>query len=153
MAKTDKTKVALGVGLGLAAAAAGAGYYFFGTPKGKVARKKAAKWADDLKADVVKKAKKLEKMDERAYRAIIDESTKAYERIKSIDKKDLGAAATELKKNWKHIEAEMNRVAKKDTKVVKKAVVSVTKKAVKAVAVAKKAAKAPAKKAAAKKKA
>lgn len=128
MKKTDKTKVALGVGLGLAAAAAGAGYYLFGTQSGKAARTKAAKWADELKADVVKKAKKLEKFDAKAYQTIIDESTKAFERMKSIDKADLKAAALELKKNWQHIEAEMKRVAKKETKVVKKAVAKVVKK-------------------------
>lgn len=134
MKKADKTKVAVGVGLGLAAAAAGAGYYLFGTQGGKVARKKASKWADDLKSEVVKKAKKLQKMDERAFHTIVDESTKAYERVKSINKDDLGAAAAELKSNWKHIEAEINRVAKKDTKVVKKAVAAAAKKVVKAVA-------------------
>jgi hypothetical protein len=134
MKKSDKTKVAVGVGLGLAAAAAGAGFYLFGTQSGKAARKKASKWADDLKSDVVKKAKKLQKMDERAFRTIVDESSKAYERIKSINKDDLGAAAAELKSNWKHIEAEITRVAKKDTKVVKKAVTVAAKKVVKAVA-------------------
>lgn len=133
MKKADKTKVAVGVGLGLAAAAAGAGYYLFGTQGGKVARKKAVRWADDFKGDVIKKAKKLEKMDERAFRTIVDESSKAFERVKSIDKKDLGAAAAELKKNWKNIEAEITRVAKKDTKVAKKVVKVVTKKVVKTV--------------------
>lgn len=145
MKKADKTKVAVGVGLGLAAAAAGAGYYLFGTQSGKVARKKAHKWADDLKTDVVKKAKKLQKMDEKAFHTIVDESTKAFERIKSIDKDDLGAAAKELKSNWKHIEAEISRVATKETKVAKKAVKTAAKKVVKAVA------KAAPKKAAAKK--
>lgn len=153
MKKSDKTKVAVGVGLGLAAAAAGAGYYLFGTPSGKTARKKASKWADELKLDVVKKAKKLQKMDERAFRTIVDESSKAFERVKSIDKDDLGDAAAELKKNWKHIEAEITRVAKRDTKVAKKVVKAATKKVVKAVkkAAPKKVVKAVAKKVAKKK--
>ena len=136
-AKAGTKKVALGVGLGLAAAAAGAGYYFFGTPSGKKAAKKAAKWTEDFKGDVIKKAKKLQKFDEQTYRTIVDESVKAYERVKSIDKNDLAGAAHELKQNWKHIEAEINRTSKKETKAVKKAVKKVAntaaKKVVKAV--------------------
>ncbi len=122
MKKTNKKKVALGVGLGLAAAAAaGAGYYFYGSKEATKHRKKVAKWAGDMKDDVVKRAKKLQKLDEKAYKAIVDESVKAYERVKSIDKADLAAAAAELKSNWKNVERELARVGKKEVKVIKKA--------------------------------
>lgn len=147
VSKKNKTKVALGVGLGLAAAAAaGAGYYFYGSPKGSAHRKKAAKWAGDLKTDVIKKAKKMQKFDERAFKVIVDESAKAYERLKSVDEKDVRAAAAELKANWKNVEKELSRVAKKSGGVAKKTV-----KAVKKSAKAVKKAAAPAKKTAKKK--
>ncbi len=62
MAKASKKKVALGVGLGLAAAAAaGAGYFFYGSKEAAKNRKKAAKWAQSLQADAMKKAKRLQK--------------------------------------------------------------------------------------------
>jgi hypothetical protein len=131
VSKKNKTKVALGVGLGIAAAAAGAGYYFYGSPQGSTHRKKAAKWAGDFKTDVIKKAKKLQKLDERAFRVIVDESAKAYERLKSVDESDVRAAALELKANWKNVENELSRVAKKSGGVAKKAV-KVAKKSVKA---------------------
>ncbi len=128
----SKKKVALGVGLGIAAAAAaGAGYFFFGSKEAAKHRTKAVKWAQTLHADALKKAKKLQKLDEKAWKTIVDESMSAYEKVKSIDKKDLANAAKELKSNWKHVNAELSRVASKETKVVKKA-------ATKAVSVGKK---------------
>jgi hypothetical protein len=137
----SKKKVALGVGLGLAAAAAaGAGYYFYGSKDSAKNRKKASAWAGKLKADVVKKAKRLEKLDQKAIKKIVDESARAYEKMKSIDRADLQGAAMELKSNWMNIQKELAKAGKKEVKVVKKA-------AKKAVATAKKVAKkAPAKK-------
>ena len=53
-AKGGNGKVAAGVGAGIAAAAAaGAGYYFYFSKEAKAHRKVAAKWATDLKRDVV----------------------------------------------------------------------------------------------------
>ncbi len=131
----SKKKIALGVGAGVAGVAAlAAGYYFFGATKAATNRKKAAKWATDLKADVVKHAKKMKAMDQKAYHAIVDEATKAYKTMKSIDAKDLAAAAAELKSNWDHLHAEVSRVAKKKSVVAKKAVAKAVKTVKKAVA-------------------
>ena len=151
MKKVNTKKVAAGVGLGLAAAAAGAaGFFFFGSKDAAKHRQKASAWSRKLHADVVKKAKSLKKLDEKAMRTIVDESTSAYAKVKSIDKADLAGAARELKSNWKHISAELSRVAKKDVKVVKKAAKAAVSKAKKTVS---KATKMPAKKVAKKKKA
>ncbi|OGZ08659.1 MAG: hypothetical protein A2942_02610 [Candidatus Lloydbacteria bacterium RIFCSPLOWO2_01_FULL_50_20] len=116
-------KKALGVGLGLAAAASalGAGYYFYGSKHAAGNRKKAARWANDFKAEVVKKAKKVKKLDERAFHAVVDEAMKAYGTVRSIDKADLRSLAAELKTNWKNVEREINRVAKSEKKVVGRA--------------------------------
>lgn len=147
MAKVNKTKVAVGVGLGLAAAAAaGAGYYFYGSKSAGANRKKAAKWATDLEAKVKQNAKKLQKLDKKAYAAIVDEATKAYLSVKSIDQNDLKSAALELKQNWNNVEAELTRTFKSGKSSAKKAVNRTAKKVV---TTAKKVAgtKAPAKKA------
>lgn len=124
MKRMNKKKVAVGVGLGLAAAgaAAAAGYYFYGSKHAAGNRKKAAVWANKLKADVLKNAKKAKKLDERAYHAIVNEAMKAYQNVRSIDKSDLRSAAGELKANWKAVEREINRVGKKEGKVAKRAV-------------------------------
>lgn len=142
MAKVNKKKVALGVGLGLAgAAAAAAGYFFYASKDAAKNRKKAHKWAADLKADVIKKAKAIEKLDEKAMKKIIAEASKAYESVASIDKKDLALAAAELKQNWMEVKKEVEKAGVKGAKTTKKVVK-------KAVSVAKKVtAKAPAKKA------
>ncbi len=139
MAKVNTKKVALGVGLGIAAAAAaaaGAGYYFYGSKDAKSNRKKVSKWAGDMEAQVISKAKKLKKLDEKAYKTIVDETMKAYTKVKSIDQDDLRGAALELKSNWKNVKKELDRVATSETTRAKGA----AKKAVKAVkkAVAKK---------------
>ena len=123
MAKVNKKKVALGVGLGLAAAGAalGAGYYFYGSKHAGGNRKKASKWASDFKAEVIKNAQKVQKLDERAYKVAVNEAMKAYGNIRSIDKRDLASLAQELKQNWKVIHREIDRVAKKEGKVAKRA--------------------------------
>ncbi|OGZ05208.1 MAG: hypothetical protein A2845_02715 [Candidatus Lloydbacteria bacterium RIFCSPHIGHO2_01_FULL_49_22] len=134
MAKVNKQKVAVGVGLGLAAAAAaGAGYYFYGSKDAGAHRKKAAKWVGDLEADVMKAAKKMKKLDQKAYAAIIDNATEVYGNMTSIKASDLDRAAVELKKNWKNVERELTRTAKKGGSVAKKAVQKTVKKAVKTV--------------------
>ena len=130
----SKKKVTLGVGLGLAAAAAaGAGYFFYGSKNASKNRLKASQWSKKLHADVLSKAKKLKKLDEKALRIIVDESTRTYNKVKSINKADLQSAAQELKSNWKNISTEIQRVAKKETKVVKKAAKSAVVKAKKVV--------------------
>ena len=134
--KKAQQKVAVNVGLGLAAAAAAAsaaGFYFFGSKDAEKNRKKVSKWAGDMKNDVVKNAKKLKKLDEKAYKAIVDESMKAYTSVKSIDKADLAAAAAELKKNWAHVKSEIVRVEKKGVKTSSAAVKKTVKKATSAV--------------------
>lgn len=134
------TKVALGVGLGLAAAAASAGaYYFYGAKGAAGNRKKAAKWADDMRADVLKKAKKLQKLDEKAYRAIVTESSKAYSTLKSVDPREVAKAAAELKASFLNVKRELSRVESKGASVVRKEVRKVAKTTAKRVeAVAKK---------------
>ncbi len=123
MSKIGKKKVALGVGLGLATAtAAAAGYYFYGSKHAAGNRKKTSRFVNKLKADVVKNAKKMKKIDERAYHIIVDEAMSAYKNMKSIDKHDLQSAAMELKQNWRAVEREINRVGKKEGKVARKAV-------------------------------
>jgi len=90
--KNMGAKVAVGVGLGLAAAAGAAGYYFYGAKDAAKHRAKTAKWAKGFEADVMKHVKKAKNMDEKAYRAIVAEVSKAYETVKGVDKKDLARA-------------------------------------------------------------
>ena len=133
----SNTAIALEVGAGVlaAAAAAGAGYYFYGDKKAKKHRQAASKWAKDMKAKVLKEAKALKKLDQKAIGVIVANTASAYETVRGVDKQDVKRAAAELKKNWKEIEREVSAVSKKAKPAVKKAVkktVATAKKAVKA---------------------
>ena len=120
----NKKNVAVGIGL---AAAASAGYYFFGSKNAAKHRAQSATWAKDMKRDVVKKAKTLKKLDERAYKAMVDEAMRAYVTMKSVDKKDVRAAAQELKEGWEHVREEVARSAKKTGRTVKASAKKATK--------------------------
>ncbi|MES2225862.1 MAG: hypothetical protein V4480_03565 [Patescibacteria group bacterium] len=135
------TAMEVGAGVLAAAAAAGAGYYFYGDKNAKKHRAAASKWAKGMKADVVKEAKKLKKLDQKAMAAIVDRAASAYSSMKSVDKADITRAAAELKKNWQHIEREVRGMAGKARPAAKKAVTKTTKAVKKSAGVTKKAAK------------
>lgn len=145
MAKDKKTSVAKVAGIAAAiagvAAAGAASYYYLGSKDAEKHRKKTAKWAKDMQKDVVKKAKKLKKIDEQALMTIIDESAAAYKTLKDVTVEDAEMAANELKSGWEHVAKEVRRVVKadkekaaakvtKDVKVVTKAVKPAAKKVV-----------------------
>lgn len=129
--KQGTAKTALEVGAVVAAAAA-AGYYFYGDKNAKKHRAAASKWAKGMKADVLKEAKKLKKLDQKAVGSIVDKASAAYMTARSVDKKDVAAAARELKKHWKSVQAELGAAGAKVKSAAKKAMKKATpKKAVK----------------------
>jgi uncharacterized protein HemX len=134
MAKKVSTSGSSKAGLGLAAlaaagAAAAAGYYFYASENAPKNRKIAAKWAGDMKRDVVKEAKKLQKIDKAAVMKIVNQAQAAYAKNgPKIDKEALLKAASELKKHWDEIRDEAAPVVKSAKKAVKKAVKKVAKK-------------------------
>lgn len=119
-------KKQMGVGAGmLAAATAGvaAGYYFYASKDAKKNRKVAAKWAGDLKSDVVKQAKKVQDLDRAQMLAIIDQAATTYETVRSLNRADLSRAVKELKSNWQNVVGEAKPAAKRSVRkaAVKKA--------------------------------
>ncbi len=132
MAKKSAGKTSK-AGLGLAAlaaagAAAAAGYYFYASENAPKHRKIAAKWAGDMKKDVVKEAKKLKKIDKAAVMKIVNQAQAAYAKNgPKIDKAALLKAASELKKHWDEIRDEAEPAVKTAKKTVKKAVKKVAK--------------------------
>lgn len=97
--------------LAATAAAAGlaAGYYFYASKNAKKNRRVAAKWAIDMKRDVVKRAKALKNVDRAAVAAIVEQSARAYKGIRGLDRGEVERAAKELKKNWQKIAAELKK--------------------------------------------
>ena len=128
--KTMDGKVVAEIAAGLvaASAAAAAGYYFYADKNAKKHRKIAAKWANDLKKDAIREAKKLEVEGAKDFAKVVDRVSKTYREVRSIDAADVKRAATELKANWDKVQREAKIVKKAVKKVVKKAVKKAAKK-------------------------
>jgi prophage DNA circulation protein len=93
-----------------AAGAAAAGYYFYASTNAKSHRKVAAKWATNLKDDVVRRAKEVgEKIDKKTMMKIVDGAASAYKSVRGLDRKELSRAVTELKKNWHKLAGELTK--------------------------------------------
>jgi hypothetical protein len=129
------TKRALAAGALVAAAAGAAGYYFYGSKNAKSNRRIAAKWANDLKRDVLWGVREMGgKMDRATVLKAVDTAVAAYGSARNFDPKELKRAAQELKDNWKEIAIEVAksgtpRAAKATAKrAAKKAAKKTTKK-------------------------
>ena len=124
--KTHTGRVVGEVGIGLAAvgAAAALGYYFYGSDTAHKHRRIAAKWARDMKKEVIRETKKLKEDNPEVFAMVVDRVARAYRNIGGIDKTELQRAARELKANWKLVRQEATktkRVSKKTVKKVRKA--------------------------------
>lgn len=139
----DALKIATAaIGAVGAVGAMAAGYYFYGSKDAKTHRKIAAKWAVNMKADVIKQAKKVKDIDRKTLESIVMNAQKTYAGLKNMDQKEVARAAKELKSNWQEIMNELGKGAKGAKKAVKTAVKKSEKVATKAVSkVAKKVAK------------
>lgn len=134
--KTSKGKIAIKIGTGLAAAgaAAAAGYYFYGSKKAKEHRKIAAKWATDMKKEVIREAKLLKNINPRNFAKVVDTVVRTYDGVRSVNAADLKRAANELKSDLKMIQHEIQQTGRKNVsraKVVGKRVLTHSKKTVK----------------------
>lgn len=101
--------------LAATAAAGAAGYYFYASKDAAKHRRIAAKWANDLKNDVVKQAKKVKTINKNTVAKIVDEAAAAYQGVRNLDRGALKRAVAELKNNWDRIEKEI-KGAKTPTK-------------------------------------
>ncbi|MDP2650331.1 MAG: hypothetical protein Q8P16_02080 [bacterium] len=141
MAKKKTTKMSrnrkIGIGVSAAAAvaaAAAAGYYFYMSKDAKKHRTQVAKWASDMKKDVVAQARKLKKLSKKDVDLIIARAAAAYQRARNVDKEKIKQAAQELKDNWDMLEKEIRKGAKAGVAKGKKAVSKAAKKTKKSAA-------------------
>lgn len=112
MSNLQKAEIGAGV-LAAVAAAGAASYYFYGAKDAKKHRNATTKWAKGLKNDVVREAKKLKDLDEKAMAVIVDQAAKAYKGLDDVTPGDLRAAVSELKGNWESVKKELKRTVKK----------------------------------------
>lgn len=110
---TGKILAEVGAGLAAVGAAAAAGYYFYGSDNAKKHRKVVVKWADDMKKEVLKEAKRLGSSTPKAFAVVVDRVAKTYEGARAIDTAEVKRAAKELKANWDMIQHEAKRTVRK----------------------------------------
>lgn len=108
-------KVAVGVGLGLLAAAAVAGYLLSGK-RGEKNRKKIKAWAENAKKEIAAQLKKLKQVNKAAYNRVVDEVSRKYKAVKSVDPKELEAMVRDVKRHWQNIQQQVAREAAKTKK-------------------------------------
>lgn len=119
----EKNSHALGIGLGiaaLAAAAAGA-YYLYGSDKSAKNRKHVKSWMLKMKADVMDEVENMKDITKEAYEKTVDEVSKKYAQIKSIDAGELKDLGHRMKSHWSEIQedikdtigSEMKKISKK----------------------------------------
>ena len=129
--KTSAGKIVAEIGAGLVAAGAAAatGYYFYGSKDAKKNRKIAARWATDMKKEVLKEAKRLENATPKTFAAVVDSVAKTYQAARSVDAADVKRAANELKANWEMVQREAKRTVRKSVARAKTSAKRVVKKA------------------------
>ncbi len=109
------------------------GYYFYASPKATKNRKVAAKWATDMKSQVMKAAKQAKKVDRATIEKIVMSTAKTFEGMRVQNQAEVQRAAKELKANWQELVKELGKDTAHAKKAVKKAVKTTTKVAKKAV--------------------
>lgn len=94
-----------------AAAAAAAGLFLYG--KNAVSNRKAVRgWAIKMKGEVLDEIERMSKISGKDYQALIDKIARKYAGLAHVGKKDLARTAKELKGQWRHISARLEREAR-----------------------------------------
>ncbi len=99
------------VGVGLIAALAGA-YFLYGAKNAKNNRANVKGWIIKAKGELVEKLEKTRLATEDQYNTMVDKVMKKYESASGVNKKELEALRKDLKKHWRFLKAEINRVRK-----------------------------------------
>lgn len=81
--------------------------YFFGSKSAEKRREAFLDWSEKMKKDVILKLKKIKKVDKKVYEKVISEVRGKYEKIKSVDPKELSGLVDGLKKHWTAISKEI----------------------------------------------
>lgn len=111
MKKNNKSGGGVFAGVGLIAALAGA-YFLYGAKNAKKNRANVKGWIIKAKGELVEKLEKTRLATEDQYNTMVDTVMKKYESASSVDKKELEALRRDLKKHWKFLKSEINRVKK-----------------------------------------
>jgi hypothetical protein len=101
--KHNGGKMAAGVGLAALAAAAAGAFFLYGTEAGKKRRKSINSWMFRMRADVMDRMEKMRDWSEKSYNELVDTVAEKYKNAKNIDRSELQAVVSDLKRHWKNI--------------------------------------------------
>ena len=110
---STSAKVATGFGVAALAAAAAGAVFLYGTDAGKKRRKEISSWMIRMRADIVDKMADMKDWSETSYSDVIDTVANKYKTLKNIDTTELVAVAADLKKHWKTVKSEVEKMGKK----------------------------------------
>ncbi len=118
MAKDNKNKKDIGdiagaFVTGAVVAAVAGGYFLFGSKNAKNNRKKIEAWTLKAKGDVLDKIEKTKDITKEKFDDIVDGVMDKYTKVKNVTEDQVESVRDELKKQWKHIEAEVKKSSKK----------------------------------------
>lgn len=116
-----KTALKLGIGLSVAAVSTLAGAYFTYKKASPKTQKKMRGWVLKMRGEVLEQLEGLKEINEKAYNGVLDEVSKRYLQVQSIDSTEVHEAVSELKGHWKKIVSDLHK-KKKKTRVTKKKV-------------------------------
>jgi hypothetical protein len=102
----------LGAGAVAAAALALAGGYVLWERMGKTKQAKVKMWAANARKDAVRKLAMAKHMSETEYNRIVEQAVKHYGTLAQINKPELAKVATDMKAEWKRIQAQAKLLAK-----------------------------------------
>lgn len=101
------------IGIGATIAAAGVAAYMLFGPEGKKNRKIIRGWSMKMKGEIIEKFEKAKDITEPMYHKIVDQVSEKYAKMKTVDKAELQALATELRGHWKSMTKGTKPKAKK----------------------------------------
>jgi hypothetical protein len=108
--KTKKVAMEAGAGVLTAVALAAAGAYLLSDKK---TRAKAKVWTVKARREIGRNVKIARKMGEKEYKYLVDHAVKRYGSLQNASAAEIMQAAMELKSEWKRMQAEAKKMARK----------------------------------------
>ncbi|OGZ68781.1 MAG: hypothetical protein A3D44_02180 [Candidatus Staskawiczbacteria bacterium RIFCSPHIGHO2_02_FULL_42_22] len=99
--------VVIGAGIAAAVAAAAGVYFLYGSKNAAKNRKMVKGWMLKAKGEVLEKLENVKEVNEEIYHKIIDQVSKKYQAMKSVDRKDIAEFVRELKSHWQGLAKEI----------------------------------------------
>lgn len=106
----------VGIGLGMIAALAAGAYFLYGSKDGAKRRVKIRGWMLKAKGEILEKIEKMKEVNEEAYNSVIASVMSKYAALKNVDKTEVAAMVSDMKKHWGNISRQIKSGGKSGSK-------------------------------------